>query len=452
MVAEIAEFPGWKRSIVRRKNGDPFPDERNVKIALEEAPELRGILQYDEFRDRVELKRPLPGMPRDDLDALFADDRPIDWSDEHVTELTMWLTQQGFVSLRRHIVQDTVIAVAKRHAYHPVRTYLAEAHGAWDGQPRLETWLKVYLGAKDHAAYLEAVGPKFLIGAVARILNPGCQMDSILVLEGEQGRGKSTAVRVLARHKWAYDITGDLGNKDAAVNIQNVWIGEMAELSSLRRSDQESIKGFISRRIDHYRPPYARNSVDRPRHTVFVATTNETEYLQDPTGARRFWPVECTAIDLAKLEKDTDQLWGEAVSRYLEKEPWHLTEAQGRRATIEQASRQRVSPVDTVVLEYVDSLLASKTTRIEMRQLLHDVFDLSTREDPAKAGALAQQVSRALTREGWKRLKPVGRGERRVQAYEYVGLPDDVDEVQNSQGSQATQALNGAGNLDDIPF
>src|SRR5207302_2361727 len=172
--------------------------------------------------------------------------------------------------------------------------------------------------------YFEAAGPKFLMGAVARVFAPGCQMDTILVLEGDQGLGKSTAVQFLGGHEWVRDITGELHTKDAALNIQGVWIGEMAELASIRKSDQEIIKGFISRRIDHYRPPYGRNSVDRPRHTVFIATTNESEYLQDPAGARRFWPVECTRIDLVGLERDRDQLRPEAVGLYRARKPWHL--------------------------------------------------------------------------------------------------------------------------------
>ncbi|HWZ91986.1 MAG TPA: VapE domain-containing protein, partial [Polyangiaceae bacterium] len=227
--------------------------------------------------------------------------------------------------------------------------------------------------------------------------------------------------------------------------------------------DQESIKGFISRRIDHYRPPYGRNTVERPRHAVFIATTNENDYLQDPSGGRRFWPVECTAIDLPALERDIDQLWGEATARYLEKEVWHLSEAQNRRATIEQASRQRLSPVDVTVLEYADTLLGTGVRRIEMRQLLAEVFDLSTKEKPANAGALAQQSARALVREGWKRLKPTGRGRTRTQAYEYVGdllssqasqaneEERDSDTVQKPPRSQASQAENGEFG-EDIPF
>src|SRR4029077_4790444 len=186
-MAHVAECPGWKRSLALRKTGTPFPDERNVRIALNEAPELKGILQYDEFSDSIELTRPLPGMPRDALNALFRDDEPMPWRDIHVSELVMWLTEQGMIGLRRNVVQDTVIAVAQRHAYHPVRSYLAEGIPGWDAKPRPSGWLAQYLGATDDPDYLAAVGPKFLIGAAARAMEPGCQMDSILVLEGEQG-------------------------------------------------------------------------------------------------------------------------------------------------------------------------------------------------------------------------------------------------------------------------
>lgn len=439
----VAEFPGWKRSLVRRKDGNPYPDERNVQIALDQAPELKDILQYDEFSDRIELRRPLPGMPRDDLDKFFGDDEPIAWADDHVTKLVVWLTTQGFVSLRESTVHNTVVSRAKDHAYHPVRDYLTQCRADWDGKPRLETWLKAYLGAKDHAAYLEAVGPKFLIGAVARIFEPGCQMDSILVLEGEQGKGKSTAVRILGADQWARDITGDLSSKDAAIGIQSVWIGEMAELTSLRRSDQEAVKGFISRRIDHYRPPYGRNSVDRPRHSVFIATTNENEYLQDATGARRFWPVDCAAINLTALKRDVAQLWGEGVSRYEAKEPWYLDDYQARRAGLEQASRARVSTLDIDVLQYADALVAGGVKRIEMRHLLAEVFDIGTRKDPGKSGGIAGPAARALVRDGWRREKPTGRGKSRVQAYVYIGEPPCEPDQGTSQGSQGSQGVSG---------
>lgn len=421
----IANQPDWVRKLVcKKRGGEPYADERNVRIAFNFAPELAGILQYNEFSDRIELKRPLPGMPRDVTHDEFDDYPPMPWQDEYITEVIMWLTTAGMVYLRRGVVQETVIAVAKRNAYHPVRDYLLDCYRDWDKQPRLLTWLKIYLGAKDAAAYLEAVGRKFMIGAVARIFQPGCQMDTILVLEGEQGLGKSTAVSILGG-EWSRDIVGDLANKDAAVAIQDVWIGEMGELTALKRGDQEAAKGFISRRIDHYRPPYGRNAVDRPRHTVFIATTNEYDYLQDPTGARRTWPIECAMIDLAALKRDVRQLWGEAMAAYYDKEPWHLTDAETRCARVEQVKRSRTTETDAVVLEWADKMVGVGRKTITMREVLAEVFEISPRSEPAKAGGIAREASRALMREGWRRDKPKGYGQNRTQSYTFVGLNDE---------------------------
>lgn len=460
-MAAVAGLPTWKNKLLRNKSGVFYNNELNVHVALEQAPELKDILEYNEFSDAILLKRLLPSMPADADDKLFLDVPQGPWSDEHVTWLTLWLLAQGFTYLRRSVVQDVVVAVAKAASFHPVREYLEGCRGAWDGKPRLDAWLTNYLAASNPGPYLAAVGSKFLIGAVARIVKPACQMDSMLVLEGGQGTGKSTAVRILGR-EWSRDVTGDLGGKDAAIHIQGVWIGEMSELSSIRRSDQEAIKGFVSRRIDHYRPPYGRNAVDRPRHTVFVATTNESEYLQDPTGARRFWPVECGVIDLAGLERDMDQLWGEAAQRYKDGEAWHLAGIEVKAAAVEQSYRQKLTPVDTLVLEYADSERAAGNTEIEMRVLLREAFDIETRKDPAKAGGVGAQAARALLSHGWMRLNPVGRGPRRRQMYRYVGSPEDspceqpceqpcegslVETHKDHNDSQGKSAYD-----DDIPF
>ena len=443
----VVELHDWKRRLQRRASGTAYADERNALIAFEYSSELRGLLAYNEFRDRVILKRELPTLP----DGPAAVPASPDWGDEHLTWLTAWL--QTCMPVRREIVQNAVIAVAKINSFHPVRDYLNGL--VWDGAARLATWLKVYLGAKDHAAYLEAVGPKFLIGAVARVFSPGCQMDTMLVLEGAQGLGKSTAAHFLAGRDWARDITGDLSTKDAVLNIQGVWIGEMAELTAIRRAEQEHIKAFVSRRIDRYRPPYGRNTIDRPRHCSFIATTNEHEYLQDPTGGRRFWPVECSVIELAALERDRDQLWAEAVARYKGAERWHLDAPESRRAAVEQDARQRLSPIDSVVLEYLDDLLTGGVRIVDMRQLLAELFNLNTREDPAKAAGLAAQVARTLTGANWKRLKPTGRGLARRQRYEYQPReslcepcePCEPSSEADSQSSQSSQS-----HSEDIPF
>jgi predicted P-loop ATPase len=173
-------------------------------------------------------------------------------------------------------------------------------HLTWDEIPRIDQWLSTCLGADGNPEYLKAIGPRFLISAVARALRPGCKADQVLVLEGAQGIGKSTAVRVLSE-PWTTDSLPDLTSKEAAIQIQGVWIVELAELTSMSRSDVEHIKAFMSRNEDRYRPHWGRSSETRPRRCVFIATTNLQGYLRDETGNRRFWPVRCRSIDLERL-------------------------------------------------------------------------------------------------------------------------------------------------------
>lgn len=426
----------WRSALAKKANGEPYGHELNVMTAFERAPELRGLFLYDEFRDRIEFTRPFEGFG----EAGTA------WVDVHCTLVTTWL-QRTIQSVRGEAVQRAVELSAKKNAIHPLRDYLKALR--WDGKARIDTWLHEYMGAKDDPQYLAAVGPKFLIGSVARILLPGCQMDTILVFEGSQGLGKSTAVRIIAKRHSA-DMTGDLATKDAAIHIQGTWIVEMSELSAIRRSDVEVVKAFITRRIDRYRPPYGRNSQERPRQCVFVATTNDNEYLQDATGNRRFWPVECSHIRIEELERDIDQLWAEAVVRYYAGDKWYLDASETRRAQVVQVARHKNSPVDLLVLEYADGVRDGGGTQIEMRELLRLVFDLNTREDPGKAGMLGAQAARVLTREGWVRLKAVGRGAQRRQYYVWndVSAPVEIAEPpKDSQDSQGSQA-----DSEEIPF
>jgi predicted P-loop ATPase len=211
--------------------------------------------------------------------------------------------------------------VARENSFHPVRDYLRALD--WDGTPRLDTWLPRYLGVAD-SPYARAVGPRFLISAVARIEKPGCKADQMLILEGPQGQLKSSAVQALAR-SWFADRISTLGTKDSAMEVAGVWLIEVSELDALIRSSNSAIKAFISRREDRYRPPYGKHVTKQPRQCVFVGTTNMAGgYLKDPTGARRFWPVACGVIDLHALRRDSDQLFAEAAIRFRNGAPWWL--------------------------------------------------------------------------------------------------------------------------------
>jgi len=175
-----------------------------------------------------------------------------------------------------------------------VREYLLGLH--WDGVPRIDRWLIDHLGAENNALN-KAFGAKWLIGCVARVMRPGCKLDTALILEGRQGLMKSTALSTLGS-PWVTDHMPDLGSKDAMEHLQGVWIIELAELSSLSRVEAGRIKAFLSTPSDRFRPSYGRATANHPRQCGFAGSINPggSGYLPDETGNRRFWCVKC-AVD-----------------------------------------------------------------------------------------------------------------------------------------------------------
>jgi predicted P-loop ATPase len=195
----------------------------------------------------------------------------------------------------------------------------------WDGKTRIDTWLTYYAGVED-TPYSRLVGRRFLISAMARLLDPGCKVDSMLILEGPQGKGKSAMVRALAGDEWFSDQVGEVTNKDSSQLIQGIWIMEIPEMDKFNRAEANAVKDFLTRTFDRYRPPYGRNVVRRERRCVFFGTINPdgVGYLKDTTGNRRYWPVEVTTIDLAGLAADREQLWAEARGAFLQGERWWI--------------------------------------------------------------------------------------------------------------------------------
>jgi putative DNA primase/helicase len=433
------EAPFWKTLLSRNDKQRAYGDERNVMIALEHAEEIKSRLQYDAFSDQINV---LMNYPWDAL-KLRNDDALSQrtWGEQDRIELQVWLQQQGIPVARSNTVQDAVIASAHRNPMHPVRDYLKHCGTKWDGQQRITTWLTKYLGAKDNTAYLNKIGPAFLIGAVRRITTPGIQMDTILVLEGDQGARKSSTVRVLS-NGWCSDISNDLHSREAAMLIQGVWIGELSELTALARSQVEMSKGFIARRFDKYRPPYARNVVERPRQTVFIATTNEVEYLQDQTGNRRFWPVDCRAIDLDLLARDREQLWGEAYQASLTSQAHYLDYPGELLAWREQEQRRRVPLLEQQVLVQLDQLIENNILSTDMRRMLQRILGEDADKISPQHGALAKEISRVMTANGWSKQRPRGRGKHRVVIYGYdksrdrtALMSDALDELEANNGS-----------------
>jgi predicted P-loop ATPase len=285
----------------------------------------------------------------------------------------------------------------------------------WDGTERLTKWLTTCLGVPS-TGLANAIGRKFLISAVARVMRPGSKVDHMLILEGPQGILKSTALRTLVGDDWFTDQIADLGTKDSCQDLHGKWIIELSELSAIRPGEVERVKANISRQID-YRPSYGRRSGDMPRQCAFVGTTNAKEYLSDTTGGRRFWPVLCTRIDIDRLAADRDQLWAEAVAAYHKGESWWLDNDELRRAVEgEQEDRRTQDPWESIIADWLDDPtqldrdgiripLALEEGRVTNAQILEHAI-----AKPVERQTVADQmrVGRTLIRLGWQKRR-VGR-------------------------------------------
>lgn len=316
---------GWREGLIVNREGAPKPLLVNAVRALRTAPEWAGVLGFNEFAVKTVSLKPAP------WDGAAAGD----WTDDDDTRAATWLQGQG-IYVPVDVVAKAVQSVAKDSRFHPVKSYLDSLK--WDGTKRVEGWLNLYLGVYP-TTYSKAVGARWLIQAVARIYKPGCKGDSCLILEGEQGLGKSTALRTLG-WPWFTDEVSDLGSKDSALQAQGTWVVELSELDALSRGEVSQVKAFLSRSVDRFRPPYGRHVSAFPRQCVFAGSVNDATYLRDATGGRRFWPVACTIARINELKRDRNQIWAEAVHLYRKGEVWWLdTKELVALAAAEQADR-----------------------------------------------------------------------------------------------------------------
>jgi predicted P-loop ATPase len=335
----------WRNDLLYNDDGDPRPVLANAIHALRSAPEWRGVLWHNEFATTT-IARQTPSWSS--RNSAWSDTA---WTDRDDLLVADWLQHQG-IMVPASIAGQAVEAVARDRVFHPVREYLDSL--SWDGVLRIDDWLSNYLGATD-TPYIRAVGTRWLISAIARIFEPGSQADCALILEGQQGIRKSSALRTLGQ-RWFTDRLSDLGSKDAAMETKGVWIIEIAELDTMSRSEVGTVKAFMTRTVDRFRPPYGKRLVDFPRQCVFAGSVNpEGGYLKDATGGRRSWPVPCGTIDLAALARDRDQLWAEARHRYRQGEPWWLeTRELEALAGKEQAARYQGDAWDDLIRGYVE--------------------------------------------------------------------------------------------------
>jgi predicted P-loop ATPase len=299
---------------VSSTTGAPLKTTANVRVVLENDPLLKGRIRKDTFADRIIGTAPLPWRKNEQGDYAWTDD-----DDRNLREYIEALL--GFRSER--IIEDALYNHAASYGFNPIKDYLFRDQ--WDGIPRLDTVFIDYMGAED-CQYTRAVTRKGMVAAVARIMEPGCKFDNMTVINGRQGIYKSTLLARLGG-KWFSDSLRTFEGKEASEMLQGIWMLEIAELAAYGKSDIKTIKQFLSKQVDHYRAAYGRKTEEHPRKCVFFGTTNDQDYLSDPTGNRRFWPIEAEFQKPAKYVPDDltqfeiDQIWAEAVLR------WQLGEA-----------------------------------------------------------------------------------------------------------------------------
>jgi len=346
----IQAFDNWEDGLERSKNGKLVNNLHNINLIMENDPQLQGIV-FNELLDGMEVKGEVPWK------------RPAGmrfWRDTDDSKLIRYVdAQYGTFSKQNYFT--AVTSVADDRSYHPVRDYL-DSRPPWDNVPRVETLLVDYFGAED-TPYVRAVTRKTLCAAIQRVKIPGIKFDYMLVLEDNQGTGKTTLLSKLGR-EWYSDslsMTDLQDSKTAAEKLQGQWILEISELEGLNKADVNRVKAFISRQDDKYRAAFGRRVTPHPRQCVIFGTVNPDKgYLRDTTGNRRFWPVRLLGNSTKQSWDLTDdeisQIWAEAIL-LAETEKLYLDKDLERLAQIEQRLSMEEDDREGLVRDYLDALL-----------------------------------------------------------------------------------------------
>ncbi|MET3052086.1 VapE domain-containing protein [Pseudomonas alkylphenolica] len=403
---------GWKDMLARSESGALIAHMQNVELILSNDERWAGVIGYSAFSSKLVKLRAAP-----------YGGEPGDWSDIDDTRVMKWLAQQYNLRVKATHVIEAVSVVAHDNAFHPVREYLAKLE--WDRVSRLGVWLHKILGVNLND-YSAKVGKRWMISAVARVMRPGCKADTVMILEGAQGAGKSTAMSILGGN-WFMDTPFTLGDKDAFQAIRGKWIVELGELDSFNKAESTKAKQFFSASTDTYRESYGRRTSDVPRQCVFVGTTNQDEYLKDATGNRRYWPVACTKVDLDKLREVRDQLWAEAMFCYLAGDIWWVTREEEELFSKEQEERFVVDEWEGPILEWLESSQIGETTT--GGELLNQALKLDSghwgKPEQMRVGAIMHRL-------GWrrKRMPPLPKSGIRPWAYQKPtgwGTPNELE-------------------------
>lgn len=463
---DLTYDPDWRSHFQRNEEGQIKKGLHNVRLIVRNDIRLRGIVARNTFTQEIVLtKEPARAKRnRDRPKPIFQLDGEI-WTVKDTINGDLWSTshdcdiramiqapesQGGYgIDVADRDLAAAITIAANENRFHPIREYLEGE--IWDGVPRAERLFVDYVGSPNDAYHREAA-LLWLIGAVARIYEPGHKFDFVPILEGGQGKRKSTFFTTLARH-WSAELEGDFHDKKTMVEqMQGAWILELPELQGFSKAEVTTIKGFVSRQKDKVRLSYEKRAAEFARQCVFGGTTNEQEYLRDSTGGRRFWPIECQVdeIDIRRLEANVDQIWAETLHLYrlwrtqypTAQLPLYMkNETAATSAKLMQESRRQVG-ADEVLAGQIEDWLAQpigsdlglddlddEEPRYRTRTCLLEIWvDMMGRDRAAYSDRDGQLLGRAMRKvEGWRvtgarHRFPNGIGQQR--AYEKVGYVD----------------------------
>ena len=358
------------------KAGRPLPTLSNAVRVLTEDSRWHDRLRFNEFSNTIE------------IDGLGI-------TDQLESGITLWLDRVYGVQVATNRASEAACYVAHENGYHPIKDYLRQI--VWDGQERADLLFTHYAGAEDTELNRE-LGRRFLISAISRLFKAGSKVDTCVVLVGKQGARKSSFLRKLAiKPEYFSDSSLDMSTKDGYQSLQSVWIYELAELSSIRPREAETVKAFISAQVDTYRPSYGRHLVKRPRQCVFAGTTNGAEFLSDSTGNRRFWTIAVGEIRLLELGRDVDQLWAEALKLYRDGERWWLEENGSAALEDQQETFRQVDAWESEVMQYLTRTSGEFSARDALKAIGFDDYQMTK--------SASMRMASVLQRLGCRRMK-----------------------------------------------
>jgi predicted P-loop ATPase len=375
---------------LRRDNGRIIPDLANVLIALREDQALVFAMAFNEMRQRSIAMTEWPLAAR----ALPGEKPPHDIGEDDITRLQEWLQHMGLPRIGREIVAQAVEAFARERRVHPIRDWLDSLES--DGGDLRQNWLTVCLGVPDDP-YHRAIGKMFLTSMVARIFEPGCKCDYMIVLEGPQGEEKSKFCRALAGGEYFSEHLPRIDTDPIrlSMHLRGKWLIEVSELSAFLKADPEAMKHFVSQQNEQYTPKYGRSEVTEPRQCVFIGTTNEDEYIRDVTGGRRYWPIKVRFVNVDRLERMRAQLFAETVLAYRANEAWWPERSFEKEViTPVQDLRQWEDALTEKVGDVIDAL--SEITLAQLGARLG--FDNTRLDTPAQ-----KRIAAILRKAGWRK-------------------------------------------------